>query len=100
MKKIIVYVLVTVVTVSMLTGCRRKPDDNPGDPTVNNSTEATTIPNSTTQATRPSTEPTAHSTMPDSTMDTSEDFTNGSGSSEEGTTSSESRNRNHIISRR
>lgn len=100
MKKLFILFLTAVVILSMLTGCRRQPDGNPGDPTVNNSTDASTIPSTSTQATRPSTEPTMHTTVPDSTLSTSDDYTNGSDSSEEGTLNSEARNRDRMITRR
>ena len=100
MKKLIVFLLSAVVILSMFAGCRRQTGENPGDPTVNNTTDAGIVPSTSTQATRPSTEPTMHTTIPDSTTDTGNDFTNGSDSTEDGTMSSEPRNRDRMIPRR
>ena len=100
MKKYIVLLLSTAVVLTMFTGCRRQSEENPGDPTVNNTTDAATIPSTTNHPTYPSTEPTMHTTVPDSTMDSGSDFTHGNDSITDEATSSESRIRGRMFPRR
>lgn len=100
MKKLIVLLLTVVAIITMFTGCRKQTDGTPGDPTVNSSTDAATVPSTSTRATRPSTEPTMHTTTPDTTMDSGSDFTNGSDSTEDATVNSEARRRDHMLPRR
>lgn len=97
MKKLIMLLLSAVMILSLFTGCRRQTN---GDPTVNSSSDSTTVPSTTRPATRPSTEPTIETTMPDSTVDTGSDFTNGSDSSEDATMNSDARRRDRILPHR
>lgn len=69
MKKLIVLLLSVVMVFSILAGCRRQTNGEPGDPTVNNTTTPT-VPTMTSPITRPSTEPTTDTTVPDSTENT------------------------------
>ena len=100
MKKLIMLLLSAVMILSLFTGCRRQTNGNPGDPTVNSSSDSTTVPSTTRPATRPSTEPTIETTMPDSTVDSGSDFTNGSDSSEDATMNSDARRRDRILPHR
>ena len=100
MKKLIIFLLTMVVVLSMFTGCRKQTNGTPGDPTVNNSTDAATVPNTSNKATRPSTEPTMHTTEPDATMNSGSDFTNGSDATEDATINSEARRRDRMMPRR
>ena len=100
MKKYIVLLLSTAVVLTMFTGCRRKTDGTPGDPTVNNTTNATTVPSTTNRPTHPSTEPTMHTTTPNSTMDTGNDFTHDNESITDETTSGEPKIRGRMLPRR
>ena len=100
MKKYIVLLLSTAVVLTMFTGCRRKTEGAPGDPTVNDTTNATTVPSTTNRPNHPSTEPTMHTTVPDSTMDPGSDFTHSDESSPNEATSGDPRIRGRMFPRR
>ena len=100
MKKLIVLLLSMVAILTILAGCRRQTNENPGDPTVNSTTADTTVPTTTGRATRPSTEPTMDATIPDGTISSGDDFTQGSDSSEDAAINSEARRRDRMLPRR
>ena len=99
MKKLIVLMLSVVMVLSILAGCRRQTDETPGDPTVNNTTTPT-VPSMTSPVTRPSTEPTMHTTLPDSTAGTGNDATGENILPDESTTNSDERIRENVLPRR
>lgn len=99
MKKLIVLLLSVVMILSIVAGCRRQTNGEPGDPTVNNTTTPT-VPTMTSPLTRPSTEPTMHTTVPDSTADTGNDVTGESNLPDESTTNSDARHRDRMLPRR
>ena len=100
MKKLIVLLLSFVLVLLLMTGCRKQTNGKPGEPTVNNSSTAATVPSMTTKATHPSTEPTRHTTVPDTTMETGNGATANDDLPLESATNSNARNRDRMIPRR
>ena len=96
MRKFTFILLMMLLTISMLAGCRREMTGQPGDPTVNSSstnesTRETIIPSMTTRATEtPIT--TENTTVPFDTNET----VNSTNETNETTTNGRYRNRNHM----
>ena len=99
MKKLIVLLLSIIAIFSICVGCRKQNSGVPGDPTVNNTTTPT-IPTMTSPLTRPSTDPTMHTTVPDSSENTVNTITGENDLPVESATNSDARNRDRMLPRR